>query len=183
MPRSEERKARILVADDDAGIRDVLHELLCERHDCETARSAEEALALMAERAFQLIVSDIAMGGMSGLELVARAREVAPETVMIVVSGSHSIDGAVGALRAGAFDYITKPFDLEQVELAVGRALEHQELLVSKRRYETGLQQLIEERTAELDAALESLDAAYRQTLKALVSALEARDHETRGHS
>src|SRR5918911_65922 len=161
MPRSEERKARILVADDDAGIRDVLHELLCERHDCETARSAEEALALM----------------------VARAREVAPETVMIVVSGSHSIDGAVGALRAGAFDYITKPFDLEQVELAVGRALEHQELLVSKRRYETGLQQLIEERTAELDAALESLDAAYRQTLKALVSALEARDHETRGHS
>src|ERR687883_52007 len=101
MPRSEERKARILVADDDAGIRDVLHELLCERHDCETARSAEEALALMA----------------------ARAREVAPETVMIVVSGSHSIDGAVGALRAGAFDYITKPFDLEQVELAVGRAL------------------------------------------------------------
>ena len=183
MSGNEQRRARVLVADDEEEIRDVLREFLGPRHDCETARSAEEALALMSGREFNLVVSDISMGGMSGLELVARARQVAPETVVIVVSGSHSIDGAVGALRAGAFDFITKPFDLGQVELAVRRALEHQGLLASKRRYEDRLQQLIDERTAELDAALASLDAAYRQTLKALVSALEARDHETHGHS
>ena len=182
-PRDPGRSARILIADDDREIRDVLREFLRGHYECETARSAEEALDLIAARDFQLVLSDIEMGGMSGLELASRAREIAPETVMIVISGTQTVEGAVGALRAGAFDFVTKPFDLEQVEMAVCRALEHQELIASKRGYESRLQELISERTAELDRALDSLEGAYRMTLKALVSALEARDHETHGHS
>ena len=76
-----------------------------------------------------------------------------------------------------------KPFDLRQVEVAVRRALEHYELRASKRRYENHLEELVEQRTAALDRALESVEDAYRSTLKALAQALETRDAETHGHS
>ncbi|MDT5269234.1 MAG: cyclic di-GMP phosphodiesterase, partial [Acidobacteriota bacterium] len=106
-----------------------------------------------------------------------------PDTLVIVVSGSQEIESAVEALRAGAFDYIVKPFDLEHLQFAVRRALEHQRLLAAKRGYETYLERMIERRTEELDGALRSCESAYRMTLKALVAALETRDSETHGHS
>jgi len=86
-------------------------------------------------------------------------------------------------LRLGAFDYLMKPFDLRQVEAVVKRALEHHELVTAKQRYENHLEELVEQRTAELDRALSSLEEAYRSTLKALTTALETRDSETHGHS
>jgi HD-GYP domain-containing protein (c-di-GMP phosphodiesterase class II) len=89
----------------------------------------------------------------------------------------------VAAQRAGAFDYLVKPFDLEHLQFAVRRALEHQRLLAAKRGYETYLERMIEQRTEELDGALHSCECAYRMTLKALVAALETRDFETHGHS
>ena len=76
-----------------------------------------------------------------------------------------------------------KPFDLRQVEAVVKRALEHQALIVAKQRYDNHLEELVEQRTTELDLALNSLEDAYRSTLKALTSALETRDSETHGHS
>ncbi|PYS77846.1 MAG: two-component system response regulator, partial [Acidobacteria bacterium] len=76
-----------------------------------------------------------------------------------------------------------KPFDLRQAEAAVARALEYHDLVVAKRRYETRLEELVEQRTAELDQALDSLEQAYRTTLQALTAALETRDAETHGHS
>jgi putative two-component system response regulator len=175
--------ARLLIADDDAAVRAVLEEFLCQECDCESVGSAEEALRLLAEGDFQLVLSDIAMEGMSGLELVPRAKEIAPDTLVIMVSGSHDIETAIQAMRAGAFDYIVKPFDLEHVRLSVQRALEHQRLLADRRGYENYLERMVERRTEELDGALRSLGDAYRMTLKALVAALEARDLETHGHS
>jgi len=76
-----------------------------------------------------------------------------------------------------------KPFDLRQAEAAVARALNHHHLIVAKRHYENHLEELVEQRTAELDQALNSLENAYRSTLKALTAALETRDLETHGHS
>jgi putative nucleotidyltransferase with HDIG domain len=76
-----------------------------------------------------------------------------------------------------------KPFDLRQVEAVVKRALEHHELIAAKRRYENQLEELVAQRTAELDRAMDSLEDAYRSTLKALTAALETRDSETHGHS
>src|SRR6201999_2949983 len=81
------------------------------------------------------------------------------------------------------FDYVMKPFDLQHVEAAVARALTHHTLRVEKRRYENYLEEMVEQRTAELDRALRSLGDAYRTTLRALTAALEARDSETHGHS
>ncbi|HEX8354807.1 MAG TPA: HD domain-containing phosphohydrolase [Pyrinomonadaceae bacterium] len=179
----EARDARLLIADDDAAVRSVLEDFLCAEYECESVGSAEDALRLLAEGDFQLVLSDISMEGMSGLELIPRVGAVSPDTLVIVVSGSQDIESAIVAMRAGAFDYIVKPFDLEHVRLSVGRALEHQSLLASKRGYETYLEQMIERRTEELDGAVRSLGDAYRTTLKALVAALETRDQETHGHS
>jgi HD-GYP domain-containing protein (c-di-GMP phosphodiesterase class II) len=86
-------------------------------------------------------------------------------------------------MRVGAFDYVIKPFDLSKVETAVSRALEHHDLRVAKRRYESHLEELVRRRTAQLDEALRSLEDAYRSTLKALTAALDKRDSETHGHS
>ncbi len=183
MPQASDSSARILVVDDEPEIINVLSDLLSEHYHCSSAGSAEEALALLSEESFHLVISDITMTGMSGLQMAPHVLKVAPQTVVVLISGAQTIESAVEALRVGAFDYIMKPFDLRQVEAVVKRALEHYELRESKRRYENQLEELVEQRTAELDRTLDSLEDAYRSTLKALAAALETRDHETHGHS
>ncbi len=184
MSEAKTDKARILIADDEAEIRSVLHELLEEKHDCVAVSSAEEALAqLRSGGAFDVIISDIMMSGMSGLEMVPHVLALAPDAVVIVISGVQTVESAIDALRVGAYDYIMKPFDLRHVEAAVRRALEHHALRAAKRCYENYLEEMVVQRTAEVDRALYSLEDAYRTTLKALTAALEARDSETHGHS
>jgi putative nucleotidyltransferase with HDIG domain len=180
---SGDSRSRILIVDDEADITEILSDLLGGEYECQTANSAEAALERLGENDFQLVVSDITMPGMSGLEMIPLVKEVSPNTVVVMISGMQTVESAIGALRLGAFDYLMKPFDLRQVEAVVKRALEHYELIVAKQRYENHLEELVEQRTAELDRALNSLEDAYRSTLKALTAALETRDSETHGHS
>lgn len=177
------RRARVLIADDEPEIREVLADLLGPACDCTTVGSAEEALARLREQHYDLVISDIMMGGMSGIEMIPHAAELSPDTVVIMISGVQTVESAISALRAGAFDYVMKPFDIYHVEAAVGRALEHYSLRAEKHRYENYLEEMVGQRTAELDSALHSLGDAYRTTLKALTAALETRDLETHGHS
>jgi putative two-component system response regulator len=174
---------RILIVDDEVEITEILADLLSEDYDCHRAGSAEQALAELHRHQFELVISDITMPGMSGLEMIPHVKALTPETVVVMISGMQTVESAIGALRLGAFDYLMKPFDLRQVEAVVKRALEHHELVVAKQRYENHLEELVEQRTAELDRALNSLEGAYRSTLKALTAALETRDSETHGHS
>ena len=175
--------SRILIVDDEVEITEILADLLSDQYECLKAGSAEQALARLAEGDFQLVISDITMPGMSGLEMIPHVKQLSPDTVVVMISGMQTVESAIGALRLGAFDYLMKPFDLRQVEAVVKRALEHYELVVAKQRYENHLEELVEQRTAELDRALNSLEGAYRSTLKALTAALETRDSETHGHS
>jgi putative nucleotidyltransferase with HDIG domain len=177
------RMARVLVADDEPEIRDVLYDLLSPAYECAAVGSAEEALLCLRRKRYDLVISDIMMGGMSGIEMIPHVLGVSPDTVVIMISGVQTVESAINALRAGAFDYVMKPFDLQHVEAAVARALTHHSLRVEKRRYENYLEEMVEQRTAELDRALRSLGDAYRTTLRALTAALEARDSETHGHS
>jgi putative nucleotidyltransferase with HDIG domain len=174
---------RILIVDDEVEITEILADLLSEEYQCLKAGSAEDALARLREGDFQLVISDITMPGMSGLEMIPHVKDLSPQTVVVMISGMQTVESAIGALRLGAFDYLMKPFDLRQVEAVVKRALEHHDLVVAKQRYENHLEELVEQRTAELDRALNSLEAAYRSTLQALTAALETRDSETHGHS
>ena len=183
MSQLTSKTPRILIVDDENEIRQLLLELLGEQFDCEGASTAEEALDRLRKSQFELVISDITMPGMSGLDMIPHVKSVSPDTVVVMISGMQTVESAIGALRLGAFDYLMKPFDLRQVEAVVKRALEHHELIVAKQRYENHLEELVEQRTAELDRALDSLENAYRSTLKALTAALETRDSETHGHS
>jgi putative nucleotidyltransferase with HDIG domain len=174
---------RILIVDDEVEITEILADLLSEEYECTRAGSAEEALARLQQGEFHLVISDITMPGMSGLDMIPHIKELSPDTVVVMISGMQTVESAIGALRLGAFDYLMKPFDLRQVEAVVKRALEHHDLVVAKQRYENHLEELVEQRTGELDRALNSLEGAYRSTLKALTAALETRDSETHGHS
>ena len=174
---------RILIVDDEREITEILADLLSEDYECLKAGSAEDALTCLRENEFHLVISDITMPGMSGLDMIPHVKQLSPDTVVVMISGMQTVESAIGALRLGAFDYLMKPFDLRQVEAVVKRALEHHDLIVAKRRYENHLEELVEQRTVELDRALNSLEGAYRSTLKALTAALETRDSETHGHS
>ena len=180
-PQTASRK--LLIVDDETEVRAVLRDLLSDTYECSEASSAEEALQRLREDNYQLVISDITMSGISGLDMIPHVRRISPDTLIVMVSGMQTIESAIEALRLGAFDYLMKPFDLRQAEAAVARALEHHELVTAKQRYENHLEELVEQRTIELDKALGSLEGAYRSTLRALTAALETRDAETHGHS
>ena len=181
---------RILIIDDEPYVLSVLYSLLAKRYDCKTATSALEALEHLKSETYDLVLSDIIMPGMSGLELLSEITGLNRHTVVVLISGNLNIQSAIEAMRRGAYDYVTKPFDLAEVEAAVARALRHQRLLKTNHLYEQHLQELVQVRTNELTAAnanlnqaLEKLFLNYRATLRALATALEARDVETKGHS
>ena len=140
-------KTRILIVDDDAAIRDLLREFLSDRHQCVEADSAEEALGLLRGEKFNLVLSDIQMGGLSGLEMVPRLLALAPDTVVVMISGILSIESAIEALRVGAFDYVMKPFNFTQVAAVVSRALDHQAVRKANRQAEGRFRQLVEHAT------------------------------------
>jgi diguanylate cyclase (GGDEF)-like protein len=147
----ESGKPRVLIIDDEEQIRNLLTDLLGSLYDCCTAGSAEEALAALSQDPFDLVISDIDMGRMSGLELVPRVHSLSPDTVVVMISGNNDIEFAIQALRVGAFDYISKPIDIRHVEASVERALKHSELLKEKRRYKEQLEHLLKQRTAQVD--------------------------------
>src|SRR5438128_11280951 len=95
-----EGKAGILIVDDDREIRSVLHEFLSRSYDCVSSDSAEEALSLLAAQQFDLIVSDIKMARMSGLEMLSRISTLAPDSVVVMISGQRTIEFAIQAMRA-----------------------------------------------------------------------------------
>lgn len=151
MAEAENSEAHILIIDDEPEIRNILHEFLSRSYRCVAVNSAEEALALLATERFDLVISDITMERMSGLEMVPHCLNVAPQTVIVMISGQQTIEYAIEAMRAGAFDYITKPFDLRHVHAAVRRAFDHHKLLEDKRLYENGLEDLVKQRSAEAE--------------------------------
>ncbi|MDX6614371.1 MAG: cyclic di-GMP phosphodiesterase [Blastocatellia bacterium] len=180
---SEYQAPRILIVDDEPGVRSVLAELLGSDYVCAPAATAAEALDLLRQNQYELVISDISMPGMSGLKMIPHVKEIAPDTVVVMISGLQTAENAIEALRLGAFDYLLKPFDLQQVQAWVARALDHQQLLLANRLYGENLEDLVDQRTKELGQALGSLEGAYRSTLGALTAALETRDAETHGHS
>src|SRR6185503_1259188 len=120
-----DKKSRLLIIDDEVEIRSVLQEYLSGFYECVAVDSAEGALEVLATQPFDLIMSDIGMSPMSGLEMVPHIMNIAPDSMVIMISGQRTIEFAIDAMRAGAFDYITKPFELGDVAIAVRRALDH----------------------------------------------------------
>ena len=106
----------VLVVDDDEAIRDTLYDLLSEEYVCQTAETAEQALARLAVNPYDVVLTDISMPGLSGLELLGHVLQKYPHTPVIVISGIGDQAHAQGLIKIGAFDYLLKPFRLEAVE-------------------------------------------------------------------
>ena len=120
---------RILLVDDDRAMREMLGSLFGELgHDVSEASSAEDAIASLEEEEFDVVLSDIRMPGRSGIEMVSDVKRLRPGTPVVLMTAFGSVDSAVEAIRAGAYDYITKPFEPDAVQFAVERALEHRAL-------------------------------------------------------
>src|SRR5260370_28559768 len=116
MPEFSKQKPTILIIDDDDQVRKLLEQLLAADNDCTTVDSAEAALTVLDITNFSLVISDIDMKGVTGLELVPLVLKRNPETVVIIVSGLQTIDYAIEAMRVVAFDYITKPLAIRHTE-------------------------------------------------------------------
>ena len=140
--------ANLLVVDDEKNIRQAVARFLetCDHH-VRIADSGREALAIMAEgREFDLVLSDWRMAEMNGLELLKEIKEKFPDTIVILMTAYGTIDNAVAAMKAGAYDYLTKPFSLDQIQHTVERALEVKNLRSQNRALRgsiEGLPQLV----------------------------------------
>lgn len=193
-----EATPNILVVDDQETITELLDEFLrSQGYECVTASSAPQALHRFEEQPFDVMFCDIQMPEMTGLDLLRTVKERGYDTTVVMVSALHDTRRAIDALRCGAYDYIVKPFQLDEVDFSLQRVLEHRRLVKENRLYQSNLENLVSERTQQLQLVnadlrdtgqrlsdtVDELYRTYRSTLGALAAALDLRDNETKGHS
>ena len=176
---------RILVVDDEEPIREIVSSMLASaNYQCRQAASGLEALALLnSGEEFELMLSDLMMADLDGIGLLERTKEKYPDMPVVMVTAVHDISVALAAIRNGAYDYLLKPFEREQLLATVRRALENRRLKLENRQYQTNLETLVADRTAQLRKAMSTLERSYDVTLEALGDALDLKDAETEGHS
>jgi putative nucleotidyltransferase with HDIG domain len=176
---------RILVVDDEEPIREIVASMLgTAGYACKQASSGMEALAVLTSgEEFELMLSDLMMADLDGIGLLERTKEKYPEMPVVMVTAVHDISVALAAIRDGAYDYLLKPFEREQLLNTVSRALENRRLKVENRTYQTNLESLVKARTDQLQAAIANLERSYDITLETLGDALDLKDRETEGHS
>jgi putative two-component system response regulator len=168
---------RILIVDDEPATRSLLAAYLSSlRHDCRTARDGFEALALaVQEPGFSLVLSGIEMPGMSGLALLQKLKELDPNVQVVMTSGLHDLDLVRRCLREGAYDYIVKPFEAEDLLNTVERAVERARLIRQNEEYRRNLERMVHEQTIEIR---QTRDIA----LFTLAKLAESRDNATGQH-
>jgi DNA-binding NtrC family response regulator len=129
----EPEAANILVVDDEEGIRNVVSTLLkTQHHNVKVAEDGEQALERLAEQEFDLVLSDVRMEPMDGITLLGKAKEQYPDVTFVMLTAYSSIDTAMVALKLGAFDYLSKPFKVDEMLSTVARALEYHKAKKSK---------------------------------------------------
>ena len=167
----------ILIVDDDAQVREVLHQIfLSASYRCRQAANGQEGLNMFRASRPPLIVTDLKMPVMDGIGLLEGVRREDDDTAVIVLTGAPDVKTAIDSLKLGAYDFIMKPVNVDELLFAAERALERRQLLIERREYQELLERRVEEATRDLHDA-------YRATLEALGSALDSRDVGTESHS
>ena len=175
---------QILIVDDEEMVSNVIvRKLTREGYACLTARNGREALNLFYKNSFSLIISDIKMPEMDGIELLKKVKALDPNMMVIMVTAFPDLDLAVEAMRLGASDFISKPITLDLMALSVRNALEKKRLKEEIEAYHRNLEGLVEERTLKLQQAYRILKKAHLDSVKVLAEAIDAKDPYTLGHS
>jgi cyclic di-GMP phosphodiesterase len=175
---------QVLIVEDDAQVRGALREVfIADGYQCRVANNGREGLEAFQRERPPLTLTDIKMPVMDGLEFLKRARAVDGDAAIIVITGVGDMKTAIESLKCGAYDFIVKPVNVEEVLIAAERALERRQLLTERREYQVMLERRVTEATRDLAAALAELEDTYRATLEALGSALDTRDVGTHAHS
>jgi two-component system NtrC family sensor kinase len=156
---AEAHDRRLLIVDDEEKVCSLFAQCLNERYSCETAANAQEALDWLQQEPFALVITDIQMPGLGGIELLRKINELYRDTAVIIASGVDRTQRVIDAIRMGAYDYLVKPCDLDVLELCVDRALERRTLLRNARRYKEDL----EKRNLELARRKSELERIQAQ--------------------
>lgn len=173
---SGEEHARILVVDDEPYIREILSRWLTEEgYRCTQAPNAGAALEALRGDAYELLISDIRMPEMSGLDLLIKVREEFDDLAVIMVTAVDDRETAIRTLELGAFGYVIKPFDQNEVLISVANVVERRRLALVSRNYQHQLEEEVRDRTADIRVREEEISLR-------LVSAAEYRDEETGAH-
>lgn len=136
MRRNESASARMLAVDDDAVACQLLVEILSEEgYTVESASGGREAVDRLEKASYDLIITDLKMPGLDGLEVLRRYKEQSPETLVILVTAFGSMESAIEAMKAGAFDYVSKPFREDEIKIVVRRALNQRRLKKENEQY------------------------------------------------
>lgn len=175
---------RVLVVDDELATRKLLGAIFSEAGlSCKDAASAEDGLAVLERESVDAVVSDLQMPGGSGMEFLAEVRRRYRWLAFLMITGVDDIGVGIEAMKKGADDYLVKPLEMEVVMASLGRALEKKRLEQEVDNYRQRLEQMVKERTRQLEAALLQVERSYEDTLEALGAAIDLRDSETAGHS
>ncbi len=175
---------QILIVDDDAQVREVLYQIfLSANYQCVLATNGREGLEVFRAGRPPLTVTDLKMPVMDGIGLLEEIRREDGDAAVIVLTGAPDVKTAIDSLKLGAYDFIMKPVNVDELLFAAERALERRQLLIERREYHALLERRVAEATRELQVAYRQLQETYQATLEALGSALDSRDVGTEAHS
>src|SRR5438477_6232598 len=159
----------VLIVDDDRQVRDVLHQIfLAAGYKCVLAKDGDEGLQVFKAGRPPLVVTDLKMPGITGIELLQQVRAVDDDVAVIVLTDAADVKTAIASLKLGAHAFLMKPVNMDELLIATERALERRQLLIDRREYHDLLERRVVEATRDLASAYRQLQETYHSTLEAL---------------
>jgi putative two-component system response regulator len=173
----------VLLVEDDPVMRETVHdELAGNSYAVTQSESAVQALEIMKKQSFEIVISDIKMPGMSGMEFLKKIGKIDPDLPVILLTGQAGIDIAIEAVANHAFDFIQKPFQISNLLRAMEKASEFRRLRLFEKQNKNSLEEAVTKRTAELSQAMDQLKNSSREMVQRLLVAAEYRDDDTGQH-
>lgn len=180
---SIENEIEILIVDDDTFVLDYLTELLKEYgYQSISTNNPIEALKIFQSKRSVIVLTDIKMQGISGIDLLHKIRDINPDTPVILMTGYAELNTAIEAIQKGAFDFICKPFKAEYIINSLRKAIRHYKALQAEKDYMVLLESSVKSKTAELNKALIELRSLNREIIERLATAAEFRDTDSAAH-
>ncbi len=180
-----QNRKRILVVDDEKSILDLIKQVLtgCNEYELQLTDDPHEALFLLRTNQYNIVISDICMPSLDGLVLLENVSRIDAKIPVILMTGFAETDMMHKAIKLGVYDFLRKPFNLSELMISVRRAAQKNDLVIQNENYKKHLENLVQQRTQELFNAKCKLERNFINTLNVMVTALEANDRYTRGHS